>query len=101
MSVTREPQTAQRHYVCEAHVPLGEPGNHDDKCPCCEAAHQADNVARLVKALRGILSLIDDGHLVRDDDLYFPSNVSESVRLVNTLHAAQGTLADITKEQKR
>ena len=28
---------SSRHYVCEAHVPLGEPGNHDDKCPCCEA----------------------------------------------------------------
>jgi len=44
-------QVAQRHYVCEAHVPLGEPGNHDDECPCCEAVHQADQVARLAKLM--------------------------------------------------
>src|SRR3972149_3228573 len=31
-----------RHYVCEAHVPLGEPGNHDDACPCCAAMRVAD-----------------------------------------------------------
>lgn len=44
-------QVEQRHYVCEAHVPLGEPGNHDDQCPCCEAVHLADQVTALREAV--------------------------------------------------
>ena len=44
---------ANRHYVCEAHVPLGEPGNLDDKCPCCEAMKLADDLRACAEALRG------------------------------------------------
>jgi len=49
-----------RHYVCEAHVPLGEPGNHDDICPCCEAVRLAEREARLREALAPVLAIPDD-----------------------------------------
>jgi len=72
----------QRHYVCGAHVPLGEPGNHDDKCPCCEAMQQAAQVARLMEALKGL-----DEHGLRHDGLEYWKK-------------AYKILADIAKEQK-
>src|SRR3990167_10499622 len=52
------PVASARHYVCEAHVPLGEPGNHDDACPCCEVVRLATREARLREALTALIEVV-------------------------------------------
>lgn len=58
---------------------------------CCVDRQERDG---LVKILRALMSLIDDGLLVRSttNDAHFPSYLAESTRLVATLADAQTVL---------